>query len=285
MEQYGFVSHKDYEYAIRCINNASARHIKTLNIEGEPGRRKAAFANALAQALEYKNICYFEFGSDEKTPIIIQFDNDEKILDAEPMDGFEKKLIEACALSEAETTVLILDQLHLAAFKDQINLHRFISTKICNSHGNEYLANSANLFVMLISEAEIYHALQQSSFKVWVDSLHQPGLAPRHTDLGLDESAQQWISAVSEILSALSLSPTLNTYEKIAYDIEHHVRSADQLKISLYGWVEGISYPALFTDEMNSLFLQAQNCIESYIGIDDSIELSGELITHPTSPE
>lgn len=277
MEQYGFVSHKDYEYALRCINNSSATHIKTLNIEGEAGRRKTAFANALAQALEYKHICYYEFEPEQKTPIVIQFDGDEKIIDAEPMHGFEKTIIEACALSEAETTILILDQLHLTAFKDHINLHRFITSKTWNSYGNEYLANSANLLIMLISETEIYHALQQSSFKIWVDSLHQPGRAPQHSELGLDYSAQQWISAVSDILSALSLNPTLNTYQKIAYDIEHHVRSAEQLRISLYGWVEGISYPALFTDEMNDLFLQAQTCIENYIGIDDSIEISADI--------
>ncbi|MDH5393630.1 MAG: hypothetical protein OEY11_10630 [Gammaproteobacteria bacterium] len=277
MEQHGFVSHKDYEYALRCMNNSAATHIKTLNIEGEPGRRKTAFANALAQALDYKNICYYEFGLEQKAPIVIQFDSEEQTLDAEPMHEFEKSIIEACALSEAESTILILDQLHLAQFKDHMSLHSFITSKSWNSNGSQYIANAANLVIILISETEIYHALQQSSFKIWVDSLHQAGEPPQYFELDLDPSAQSWILAVADIFSALSLNPTLNTYQKIAFDIEHHVRSADQLRISLYGWVEGIAYPSLFTEQMDRLFLHAQTCIENYIGIDEPIELSGNL--------
>ncbi|MCK5337079.1 MAG: hypothetical protein KAQ67_13000 [Gammaproteobacteria bacterium] len=277
MEHHGFVSHKDYEYALRCMNNSAAGHIKTLNIEGEPGRRKTAFANALAHALEYKHIHYYEFGLENKSPILIQFDNEEQTIDTQPMEDFEKIIIESCALSEAETTVLILDQLHLASFKDHMSLNNFITSKTWNSSDNQYIANPANLIIMLISETEIYHALQQCSFKIWVDSLYQPGRSPSHQELELEPAAQQWIESLSEIFTALNLNPTLNTYQKIAFDIEHHVRSADQLRISLYGWVEGISYPALFTEEMDKLFIHAQTAIENYIGIEEPIELSGEL--------
>ncbi|MCK4707963.1 MAG: hypothetical protein KAU21_05045 [Gammaproteobacteria bacterium] len=281
MEQYGFVSHKDYEYALSCMHNSAIDHIKTLNIEGDAGRRKTAFANALAQALEYKNIRFFEFGLENKTPIVIQFDNDEQTVDTNPMEELEKIIIESCALSEAETTVLILDQLHLATFKDHMSLYSFITSKTWNSGNNKYIANPANLIIIIISETEIYHALQQCSFKIWVDSLHQPGKPPSCSELELEQSAEGWILAVSKICTSLNLNPTLNTYQKIAHDIEHHVRSADQLRISLYGWVEGISYPNLFSDEMEQLFLSAQTEIENYIGIEDSIELSGELPDEP----
>lgn len=277
MEQFGFVSHKDYEYALRCMNNSAAEHIKTLNIEGEPGRRKTAFANALAHALEYQHVNYYEFGLESKAPILIQFDSQEQTVDTQPMGDFEKNIIESCALSEAEKTVLIIDQLHLATFKDHMMLNSFITSKTWCSGDNQYSANSSNLIIMLISETEIYHALQQCSFKIWVDSLYQAGKAPSHHDLELDDTAQVWIDSLADIFNALNLSPTLNTYQKIAFDIEHHVRSADQLRISLYGWVEGISYPALFTDEMELLFIQAQTAIENYIGIEEPIELSGDL--------
>lgn len=277
MEQHGFVSHKDYEYALRCMHNSAAEHIKTLNIEGEPGRRKTAFANALAHALDYTHIHYYEFGLENTAPILIQFDNEEQTIDTQPMGDFEKIIIEVCALSEAEKTVLILDQLHLASFKDHMHLNSFITSKTWNSGDNLYTANQNNLIIMLISETEIYHALQQCSFKIWVDSLYQPGKAPTHQELELDEAAQIWIESLAEIFNALNLSPTLNTYQKIAFDIEHHVRSADQLRISLYGWVEGIAYPALFTDEMETLFLKAQTAIENYIGIEEPIELSGDF--------
>ena len=277
MEQYGFISHKDYEYALSCLNNPAIDHIKTLNIEGEAGRRKTAFANALAHALEYQHVLYFEFGLENKAPIVIQFDEDNQSVDTDPMQEFEKTIIETCALSEAETTVLILDQLHLATFKDHMSLYSFITSKTWNSGDNKYIANTTNLIIMMISETDIYHALQQCSFKVWVDSLHQPGKAPTTQELELDHSAEEWILAVSEIFTHLNISPTLSAYQKISYDIEQHVRSADQLRISLYGWVEGISYPQLFTDEMDELFLAAQTAIENYIGIEDSIELSGEL--------
>jgi len=277
MEQYGFISHKDYEYALSCLNNPAIDHIKTLNIEGEAGRRKTAFANALGHALEYQHILYFEFGLENKAPIVIQFDEDNQSVDTDPMQEFEKTIIETCALSEAETTVLILDQLHLATFKDHMSLYSFITSKTWSSGDNKYVANTSNLIIMMISEADIYHALQQCSFKVWVDSLHQPGKAPTTQELELEQSAESWILAISEIFSHLNINPTLNTYQKISYDIEQHVRSADQLRISLYGWVEGISYPQLFTEEMDKLFLAAQTAIEDYIGIEDSIELSGEL--------
>lgn len=277
MEQYGFVSHKDYEYALGCLNNSAINHIKTLNIEGDAGRRKSAFANALAQALEYKNIRFFEFGLENKSPIVLQFDNDEQTLDIDPMEEFEKIIIESCALSEAESTILIIDQLHLATFKDHMSLYDFITSKTWNSGENKYIANASNFILIMISETEIYHALQQCSFKIWVDSLHHPGKPPTSSELDLDKTADGWIQAVSEICNALNLSPTLNTYQKIAHDIEQHIRSADQLRISLYGWVEGVSYPSLFSDEMEPLFLKAQTEIENYIGIDDSIELSGEL--------
>lgn len=277
MEQHGFVSHKDYEYALRCMNNSAAEHIKTLNIEGEPGRRKTAFANALAHALEYQHVHYYEFGLENTSPILIQFDNEKQTIDTQPMGDFEKIIIETCALSEAETTVLIIDQLHLATFKEHMSLNNFITSKIWRSGDNEFLANSNNLIIMLISETEIYHALQQCSFKVWVDSLYQPGKAPNYKELELDESAQAWIESLADIFNALNLSPTFNSYQKIAYDIEYHVRSADQLRISLYGWVEGIAYPSLFTDEMDALFLNAQTAIENYIGIEEPIELSGDL--------
>lgn len=280
MEQNGFISHKDYEYALSCLNNPAIDHIKTLNIEGEAGRRKTAFANALGHALEYKHILYFEFGQENKSPIVIQYDEDSQSIDADPMQEFEKVIIEACALSEADKTVLILDQLHLASFKDHMNLYSFINSKTWKSGDNIYVANPANLIIMMISETEIYHALQQCSFKIWVDSLHQPGKPPSHQELELDVSAASWINAVSDIFTHLNLNPTLNTYQKIAYDIEQHVRSADQLRISLYGWVEGIAYPQLFTEEIDALFLKAQSAIEDYIGIEDSIELSGELSEH-----
>jgi len=284
MEQYGFVSHKDYGYALRCINNSAAEHIKTLNIEGEPGRRKTAFANALAHALEYQNVLYHEFGQENKSPILVQFDNEEQTVDIDPIEDFEKNIIESCALSEAETTVLILDQLHLASFKDHMSLTSFITSKTWNSNDSQYLANANNLIIMLISETEIYHALQQCSFKIWVDSLYQPGKSPSYNELELESTAQQWIDTLSDIFTALNLNPTLNTYQKIAFDIEHHVRTADQLKISLYGWVEGISYPDLFTEEMDALFLQAQTAIEDYIGIEEPIELSGELPHEDNEP-
>ena len=277
MEQNGFISHKDYEYALSCLNNPAIDHIKTLNIEGEAGRRKSAFANALGHALDYKHILYFEFGQENNSPIIIQYDEENQSVDTDPMQEFEKIVIETCALSEAETTVLILDQLHLATFKDHMSLYSFISSKTWTSGDNTYIANPTNLIIMIISEAEIYHALQQCSFKIWVDSLNQPGKAPTHYELDLDVSASTWIDAVAEIFKHLNLNPTLNAYQKIAYDIEHHVRSADQLRISIYGWVEGVNYPQLFSEEMEALFLNAQLTIEDYIGIEDAIELSGEL--------
>ena len=275
MEQFGFISHTDYDYAVRCLYEAPINHIRSLNIEGEPGRRKTAFANALAHALEYKQVLYFEFGLEQKAPIIIRVENDEETFDNTPVDPLDKIITEACALSEAENTVLILDQLHLAEFKQHMRLYNFMVSRVWSYSDVSYVANQNNLTVFMISESPLYHALQQCSFKVWVDSLSQPGRPPKADELKLESGAQQWINAVTEIFQALKINPALNTYKKIANDIEQHVRTSDQLRTSIYGWVEGVVYPQLFTEEMDELFHQAQLAIENYIGFEDQIELSG----------
>jgi hypothetical protein len=279
MELHGFVSHTDYEYAVQCLLNANTDHIRCLNIEGEPGRRKTAFANALAHALESPRILYFEFGLEQKAPIIIKL-NEEETLDKSEIDPFDKIMTEACALSEAEQTILIIDQLHLADFRQHMRLYNFLVSKVWSYSDVSYVANQTNLSVFMISESPLYHALQQTSFKVWIESLSNPGKPPKASELSLDTSAEDWINILGEIFSRLELNPTLNTYKKIAHDIEHHVRTADQLRTSIYGWVEGAHYPRLFRDELDELFKQAELAIEQYIGYEDTIELSGDIENH-----
>ena len=68
MAEFGFESNEDYEFQLRALFAAPHGTCARLARGGESGRRKTAFANALARALEYPHILYHDFSAPEPPP-------------------------------------------------------------------------------------------------------------------------------------------------------------------------------------------------------------------------
>ena len=69
--EFGFESNEDYEFPLRTLFDARISHVRTLHVAGESGRRKTAFANALARALEYPHVLYHDFSVPEPPPTVL----------------------------------------------------------------------------------------------------------------------------------------------------------------------------------------------------------------------
>ena len=68
LARFGFESNDDYEFALRSLFEADLPHLRALHVDGHGGRRKTAFANALAHALDYPHILYHDFSREEPPP-------------------------------------------------------------------------------------------------------------------------------------------------------------------------------------------------------------------------
>ena len=106
MARHGFESNDDYDYQVRCLLASDLRTIRCLDIEGDSGRRKTAFASALGHALEYPRILYHDF-TQQNPPlpdVILPPTKDEQGREEPPIDPFDQIVSEACAFSEAEAS-------------------------------------------------------------------------------------------------------------------------------------------------------------------------------------
>lgn len=277
MAENGFESNENYDYILKCLQNQPFTSIPCLNIQGDCGRKKTAFANALALSTDTQQTLYHDFSQEDpaknfmpKTTVT----NDEEGKEEPPIQAFDRVLSDACAFSEAESTILILDQLHAADFKDHIRIYQFLITQEWRYKDANFYANQKNLTVYLISEAPIYHSLQKQSFRVWVDIKSRLSLDFKAEDFGLENQADALIDAFSDLFKQLQCSPTFSEYAKILHDAEHNILSIDDLKRSLFGWVENLDQQALAHNEHQSALHQTLDAIQNYIGIEDEFEIT-----------
>ena len=269
----GFVSNEDYEYPVRCLLTAPVEHLRCLNIEGEHGRRKTAFANALAHALEYEHVLYHEFLDIPEAPAPVRVplppEEEENVGEA-PVHELDRVMSETCALSEGERTILILDQLQLAAFKYHLRLTDFIRTHQWSYGDITLKANPQNLLLFLISEEPLYHSLQQMSFNIWVDAGTERAVEITPSALGLAENAREMLDALKTIFAALDVHPTLPEYQRVVHDIHVNIHDVAHLRASIYGWVEGIDRQHLMSGYVESVMEKQMPVITRYLGIDPS---------------
>ena len=153
MAEYGFESNDDYEFQVRCLLESPNRGLRALNIEGDSERRKTAFANALARALDYPHCLYHDFTEQHPPPpdLILPPSRDELGRAEPPIQPLDQTPSEACAQSEGEPTILILDQLQAADFREHIRVHRLIADCAWEVRGGHYYANPRHLLIFLIS--------------------------------------------------------------------------------------------------------------------------------------
>jgi hypothetical protein len=270
LAEFGFTANQDFDYPVQCFLGAPVTHLRCLNIQGRPGRRKTAFGHALAHAMGNDHVLYHEFTNQPESVEPVRMPTtDEETPGVQPVEPLDQVISEACALSEGEKTILILDQLQLAPFVHHLRIADFLNTSVWSYADLHLSAHHANLMLFLISEDDLYHSLQQSSFRIWVDE--QPGeisgdITPQV--LGLGANGQEMLLALNTIFDALNVSPTINEYQKIIHDIQLHVRTAEHLKLSLYGWLEDLDRNQLKSTQINSLIEEQMPAIESFLGLD-----------------
>lgn len=270
LAQHGFESNDDYEFALRCLFEAELSHLRVLHIDGTAGRRKTAFATALARALEFPHILYHDFSRPEpQAPAVVVAETDENPGPLEPpMSAFERVVTEACAYSEAARTVLVLDQLQAADFADHIRLHRFADTGEW-SHGTAtVVANPRNLLVALISEQPLYHSLARIGFRIFTDA-QRAFLDYRPQDYGLADDALPLFSALSALCSAAELSPTPGEFSRLLDDLLKRVRSEEHLRQSLFGRIESVDRARLYAPEIHPALGRVVDALNDYLGHDE----------------
>ncbi len=274
LSRHGFTSTENYDHAVRCFLQSPGNAIRCLNIDGDSGRRRTAFAHALANLMETRHVLYYEFGKDKPVPQIIRIQEGEEVVEEPPVEALDRMLTEACAMSEAESTVLILDQLHKTQFLNHIRLYEFLHTGVWRYSDVQFQANILNLKLFLISDEPLYHSLQSSSFRIWIADSRGVMNQVLASDLGLEEAECNWLPALRDLLAQLKLSPTIDEYKRLAYDIEHQVRTEHQLKVSLFGWVEGVEMAQLEDESLKPFVDSVLQAIQQNLQIHEEIEIS-----------
>jgi len=277
MAQYGFESNDDYDYQLRCLTTGDFDGLRALNIEGDCGRRKTAFANALAHVLDCPHILYHDF-TQQSPPlpdIILPPSKDESGREEPPIDPFDQVVSEACAFSEGEGTVLILDQIQAADFREHIRIYRFLTEARWQIRDALYFAHRPHLLVFLISEQPLYHSLQKHSFRVWVNRVSPRQVPYRPEDFGMASDALDFMARLAEVFEALGMAPTHSEYAHLVHDIHHQVRTAEALRHSIYGWTEGVSRDLLYSGELQGLLEAVIRSILEYIGLEE-VELASQ---------
>lgn len=276
LAENGFESNDDYEFQIRCLLESPTRGIRALNIMGDGERRKTAFANALAHSLDVSHVLYHDF-TDENPPlpdVILPPSRDELGREEPDIEPLDQIVSEACAQSEGEPTVLILDQLHAADFREHIRIHRLISKGYWTVRDGRYFANPRHLLVFLISDEPLYHALQNESFRIWINRLSERHLSYEPVEFGLGPEAQPLFGALAELFRALRTAPTRSELIRLLCDLQLHVRTAAHLRLSLYGRIEGIDRQTLAAPEQQERLVRVVDAAQTLL-VSEHIELSG----------
>jgi hypothetical protein len=241
LAEHGFESNESYDFPIACLVAEPPGLVRCLNVTGRGGRRKTAFANALAAALGFAHIRYHDFAHAPARAL-----DRPSIADEASLSAFDRAVVEACGYSEAEPSALILDQLQDAPFAEHLRLERFLACARWPHPQGIAEANPRHLLVMLISEEPLYHGLHRLSFRVHTDRgdgpfLHHP------SDFGLEPDAEPLFHALGELFQRLSVTPTASELRLLLGDLLKRVRDPRQLAQAIFGRVEGIEYEALRT--------------------------------------
>ena len=266
LADFGFESNDDYDYALRCLNEADLAHLRVLHVDGEGGRRKTAFANALAHALDFDHVLYHDFTRPEPPSAVLA--SDDPSLPPEPgLSSFERCIVEACAYSEAARTALILDQLQQAPFADQLRIVRFAETGDWFAGSASVTANPKHFLMMLASEEPLYHSLARLSYRVWTDA-ERSWVAIRPDEVGLPPDAEGMLESLAQLFEALQARPTPTELRRLIHDLVHRVRSEDQLRQSVFGWTEGVDRRRLLDPEVTPILRRVLDELATFLGAD-----------------
>ncbi len=281
MAEFGFESNEDYDFAVRTLLECQNNSVRAAELVGTLARRKTAFAHALGLALAYPHRLYHDFSRQQvPEPTPPTREDDSEGVDtgdrraAAPLNAFERIVTEACAFSESSCTLLILDQLQACDFSDQLRLFQFIQSGIWTDRGGSVIAHRRNLLVLLISNEALYHSLQKCSFRIFTDA--SVGIFDFNpVDFGLGINTQGLIDAFAQLFDALSCQPTRSEFERILRDCEARVRTAEQLRICVFGRIENLDRSALYAAAMLPIIAQVIHELTDVLGI-EVVSLTGD---------
>jgi len=269
LANYGFESNTDYDYALRCLFDADIGHLRILHVDGRGGRRKTAFASALGHALDYPYILYHDFS--RPTPagpaLPVQLEDGSLAAAEAPLPALDRVVSEACAYSEAQRTLLVLDQLQAADFADQLRLVGFASDGEWSAGSATLVANRRHLLLLLISEDSLYHSLARLSYRVWTDS-EGAFLDFRPADFGLPPDAADLLNALTALFAALGTAPTSSEFARLLRDVLDRVRSEEQLRQSVFGWTEHVERSRLYAPDITPRLAAVVDAIGAFHGLD-----------------
>ena len=277
MAEFGFESNDDYDFRLRALFESRAGAVRCLHVDGDSGRRKTAFAQALARALDYPHVAYHDFTALEPppAPIVLSEESKENPEPIEaPLTGFERTLTEACAYSEGGRTIAIVDQLQAADFRDQARLYHFVRTGEWEVGQVHVRANAKHLLVVLASEEPLYHSLAKVSYRIWIDATGG-AFDARPEDYGLGQDARELFDRLGTLFAALGTVPTPSELRHIVDDLVRFVRTEEQLRQTLYGWIERIDRVALYATATIPALRAVVDTINAYVGLEE-VELGGE---------
>ncbi|SDX36681.1 hypothetical protein SAMN05421644_10230 [Allochromatium warmingii] len=272
---YGFESNDEYAFAVRCWLDGPTAGVRALNLAGDGQRRKTAFAHALAQALGFTQILYHDF-TDQHPPlpdVILPPSQDELGRTEPPIEPLDRIVSEACAQSEGDLTVLILDQLHTADFRQHLRLHRLLTECVWEVRGGSYVANPKRLHLMLLSDEPLYHALRQESFRLWIGRQSERQQPYQPADFGLGPEAQPLFTALPPLFDVLGVVPTHHELTRLLSDFRLQVCTLEQLRLSLYGRLEGVEHAALRDPLHQGALAQVWEAVQSWL-ITEHIEVA-----------
>jgi hypothetical protein len=269
LASHGFESNDDYEFALRLLFEAQPAGVRCLNVCGESGRRKSALAHALAAALDYEHVLYHDFSRQDKPAptLIVDAETGEAQTAETAASAFDRVITEACAYSEGARVVLILDQIQASDFRDQIALYQFAQSREWAGVVGTVIANPATLLLVLISEEPLYHSLQKISFRMWADATgglldFDPG------DHGLGPDAQPLFLSLGELFRQIGQAPTPTEFRHILADLLQRVRSVEQLRTSMFGWIENLDRHQLHAAALKQAFERVIAELDHLIGVE-----------------
>jgi hypothetical protein len=277
LAEFGFESNDDYDFALRCLFETPTGAVRLLNPVGESGRRKTAFAHALAHALDYPHLLYLDFSrppAPVEPKILDVADNNDVPLEAPPTP-FERAMVEACAFSEGARVVLILDQLHAADFADQVRLYQFAAS--AQWAQGKARAHSRNLLLIVVSEQPLYHSLAKLAWRIHTDSSAQ-SFDAKPADFGWPASAMALFAALAALFELLGRAPTTRETQHLLADLNDRVRTAEQLRIALFGRMEGLDRERLYAPALANQLQQVVDRMSELIGIDEIVVQADESL-------
>ncbi len=276
MAENGFESNDSYDFQVRCLLDSPKDGLRTLAIEGDCERRKTAFANALAHALPFEHVLYHDFSDAAPMPeVVLPPTQDELGREEPPIDPLDDIASHACALSEGDGTILILDQLHVADFRDHIRIHRLIRDRRWRVRDAPYYANPKHLVLFLISEEPLYHALARDSFRVWISRASERYIVFRPADFDLGADAFPLFAAIETLFRALQAAPTRGELGLILHDLQRHVHTVEDLRHCLFGRCEGVDRQTLHDPDHADALGEVIRCLHDWLDT-EQIVLGGD---------